>query len=100
MRAADWHLAPPAQYSALHDTAHTWHWTCHLQDAAAQEHHWQAKVDALSAQRVQDTEGLQQQEGQLAGLRQQAEEVGLTSTLLAWIKLGGMHHACLPRWHS
>ena len=71
-----------------------------MQDAAAQEHYWQTKLDALRAQQVQDTKGLQQQEAQLAELRQQAEEVGSTTTLLSWSILGGMHHACLPRWHN
>ena len=89
-----------AWYCALHNMAHTWHWTCHLQDAAAQEHYWQLKMDALRARQVQDTEGLRQQQAQLAELRQQAEEVGLTTALLPWSKLGEMHHACLPCLHS
>ena len=98
--AADQILAPLAQYSALHDTAHNWHWNRHLQDAAAQEQHWQTKVDALRAQQVLDTEGLQRQEAQLAQLRQQAEEVGLTTALLPWSNLGGMQYACQPFRHS
>lgn len=46
-----------------------------IRDAAAQEHYWQIKMDALRARQVQDTEGLRQQQAQLAELRQQAEEI-------------------------